>query len=201
MSPTSRFLFGLIPCLFMIGSFLGSLSGCAYSIGIKDRRLPDGYKLISVPVFKNATQEVGVEVSFTNAIIRELARSQVATVVDKSDAQVVLEGLVERIQYEVANPGVPCPASGVCLIPGNTILNTEYRISVWTKMLLRRASDGQVLWSESFTSQKSYLAPKIGIEGLNSANALYNHSSRQENLGAMATDIMAEVHGRLTENF
>ncbi len=179
---------------------MSGLLGCAYSIGIEDRRLPEGYKLISVPVFKNSTQEVGVEVPFTNALIREFTRSQVAKVVNKSDAQVVLEGNVERIQYDVANQ-ISCVAGTVCLIPKNTILNTEYRVSVWTKMILKRASDGQILWSQTFMGQKSYLAPKIEFEGLNSANALYNHSSRQENLSAMAIDISAEAHGRLTENF
>ncbi len=180
-----------------------SLLGCAYSIGIEDRRLPEGYKLISVPVFKNSTPEVGVEVPFTNAMIREFTRSQVAKVVNKSEAQVVLEGNIERIQYDVANQvnQTSCAAGTACVIPSGTILNTEYRVSVWTKMILKRASDGHILWSQTFMGQKSYLAPKIGLEGLNSANALYNHSSRQENLSAMAIDISAEAHGRLTENF
>ncbi len=193
----SRFIVSALGAV-CLSAWLSGLLGCAYSIGIEDRRLPEGYKLISVPVFKNSTQEVGVEVPFTNAMIREFTRSQVAKVVNKSDAQVVLEGNVERIQYEIAST---CAAGDKCIIPKNTILNTEYRISVWTKMILKRASDGQVLWSQTFMGQKSYLAPKIGIEGLNSANALYNHSSRQENLSAMAIDISAEAHGRLTENF
>jgi hypothetical protein len=180
------------------GVLSGALSGCAYSMGIEDRRLPEGYKLVSVPVFKNTTQEVGVEVPFTNAMIREFARSQVAKVVDKSEAQVVLEGTVDRVTYEVSNSctrGVGCP------IPGNTMLNSEYRVTVSAKMVLKRASDGRALWSQDFSGQKIYPAPRIGLAGLNSANALYNHSSRQENLSAIAGDMMAEAHGRLTENF
>lgn len=174
--------------------------GCAYSVGTGDRRLPQGYKLIAVPVFKNATQEVGIEVPFTNAIIRELERSQIAQVVPKSSAQVVLEGNIESVRFDVANQ-ISCGATGVCAVPRLTILNTEYRITVQTRLLLKRLSDGQTLWSEEFSTQKSYLAPKVGLEGLNSANALYNHSARQENLSAMAVDLMSEAHGRLTENF
>lgn len=173
-----------------------SLGGCAYSMGTENRRLPDGYQLISIPVFKNLTQEVGVEVPFTNAMIREFTRSQVAKVVDKSAAQVVLEGSVEKIIYDVANQ-----INNPLLIPPNTILNSEYRISVYIKLVLRRASDQHILWEQAFNGQKSYLAPKIGLEGLNSANALYNQSARQQNLSEMAGDITAEAHGRLTENF
>ncbi len=184
----------------LLGVALGGLWGCAYSMGTEGRRLPDGYQLVSVPVFKNSTQEVGVEVPFTNAIIREFARSRVAKVVDTSAAQVILEGYIEKISFDVANQ-INCPAEPCPIIPKNTVLNSEYRISVFTKLVLRRASDGHVLWAQQFSGQKSYLAPKIGVEGLNSANALYNQSSRQQNLTEMAGDIMAEAHGRLTENF
>jgi len=186
---------GLICSLLM-----GLGSGCAYSVGTGDRRLPEGYKLIAVPVFKNGTQEVGIEVPFTNAMIRELERSQIAQVVPKSNAQVVLEGNIESVRFDVANQ-ISCGATGVCAVPRLTILNTEYRITVFTRLILKRLSDGQTLWSEEFSTQKSYLAPKVGLEGLNSANALYNHSARQENLSAMAVDLMSEAHGRLTENF
>jgi hypothetical protein len=200
----------LLPITAIVAAiFLSSLAsfglvGCAYSMGTGERRLPEGYQLVAVPVFKNSTQEVGVEVPFTNAIIRELARSQIARVVPQADAQVVLEGEILKIQYDVANqtncdvkPGETCAIA----IPQRTVLNTEYRILVFTKLKLRRLSDSKILWSEEFNSQKSYLAPKIGLEGLNSANALYNHSARQENISAIAADIMAEAHGRLTENF
>ncbi|CAN5428998.1 hypothetical protein BH10BDE1_BH10BDE1_04890 [soil metagenome] len=185
----------------LIFSCAVSLFGCAYSMGTGERRLPEGYQLVAIPVFKNATQEVGIEVPFTNAIIRELARSQIARVVPKSEAQVVLEGEILKIQYDVATQS-NCDGSNCTIaIPQRTVLNTEYRINIFTKLKLRRLSDGKVLWSEDFNAQKSYLASKIGLEGLNSANALYNHSARQENISAMAADIMAEAHGRMTENF
>lgn len=190
----------LAKSLFVIFAFGGFVSGCAYSVGTGDRRLPEGYKLIAVPVFKNSTHEVGIEVPFTNALIRELERSQIAQVVPKSHAQVVLEGNIESVRFDVANQ-INCGASLACVIPRGTILNTEYRITVQARLLLKRLSDGQTLWSEEFSTQKSYLAPKVGLEGLNSANALYNHSARQENLGSMAVDLMSEAYGRLTENF
>lgn len=190
---------GLFLCIRLLvsGLVMAGATGCAYSMGLGDRRLPEGYQLVAIPVFKNSTQEVGAEVSFTNAMIRELERSQVARVVPKNEAQVVLEGNVERIQYDIASQAT----RDTIPIPQQTVLNVEYRIVVFTRLQLRRVSDNKILWSEQFTNQRSYLAPKIGIEGLNSANALYNHSSRQENLNSIAVDMMAEAHGRLTENF
>ncbi len=183
----------------------GLTTGCAYSMGTGERRLPEGYQLVAIPVFKNSTQEVGIEVPFTNAIIRELARSQIARVVNKTDAQVVLEGDILNVAYTVATQSNCDPKSPaeICklAIPQRTVLNTEYRITVSTKLKLRRVSDSKLLWEQDFNAEKSYLAPRVGLEGLNSANALYNRSARQENISSIASDMMAEAHGRLTENF
>jgi hypothetical protein len=67
---TSRFFLLLKWCIY-----LGLLTGCAYRFGNVSRSLPGGYKYISIPVFKNKTQETGIEVGFTNALIQEFDRS------------------------------------------------------------------------------------------------------------------------------
>lgn len=157
--------------------------------------MPEGYKLVAVPVFKNQSHEVGAEVAFTNAMIREMERHQIAHVVPKADAQVVLDGVIDSIQYIVSNQ------VNDSSLPRSTILNIEYRIVVGVTLRLKRASDGMNIWTESFNAERSYQAPKIGLEGLNSANSLYNDSARYDNLSAMATDLMVEAHSRLTENF
>lgn len=190
-----------VAAITLAGILVGLLGGCAYSIGTGDRRLPGGYRLIAIPVFKNYTHEVGVEVPFTNALIREVERAQIAKVVSKSDAQVVLEGVIDKIDYLVESQADCAPNTPQCLIPQGTILNTAYRVVASTTLTLKRLSDGAVLWREQFSGENRYAAPKIGLSGLNSANALYNHSARQENLASMAVDVMAEAHGRLTENF
>lgn len=177
------------------GLIFGALVSCAYNVGTGERRLPDGYRLVTVPVFKNTTQEVGAEVPFTNAMIREIERAQVARVVSQNRAQVSLEGTVSQVSYDVANQIAGAP------LPTRTVLNSEYRVTVVTKLTLKRLSDGAVLWDETFQMQKNYLAPKIGIEGLNSANSLYNQSAHNENLAGMAQDLMSEAYGRLTESF
>ena len=186
----------LFSMLMMLGGTVPlAFSGCAYSIGNTDRRLPEGYKLVAVPVFKNQSHEVGMEVAFTNAMIREMERHQIGRVVSKADAQVVLDGVIDSVQYIVSNQ------INDTSIPRSTILNTQYQIVVGVTLRLRRASDGVNIWTESFQAERSYQAPKIGLEGLNSANSLYNDSAKHDNLSAMATDLMAEAHSRLTENF
>lgn len=174
--------------------------GCAYRVASSDRKLPEGYKLVAIPVFKNQSHEAGAEVYFTNAMIREMERNRIGKVVPRDQAQVILEGTIENIQYNITNQLIGSSATAE-LIPQGTILNTAYSIVAVVRLRLIKRADSFVVWEQSFTAEKGYLAPKIGIQGLNSANALYNHSARYENLAQMANELMNEAHGRLTENF
>jgi hypothetical protein len=184
-------------CLLICG-FAVLVTGCAYHVGSGDRQVPGGYRAIAVPVFKNLSQEVGIEVYFTNAMIRELERSSIGRVSDKNDAQVTLEGAITSVTYVA---GAPVSDALLGSLPQNTILNGEYRILLVGTVTLRRNSDQKILWEGGFNGERSYLTPRIGLPGLTGANALYNTSARYQNIEEMASDLMAETYDRLTENF
>ncbi|HEX4925232.1 MAG TPA: LPS assembly lipoprotein LptE [Bdellovibrionales bacterium] len=183
------------------------LSSCAYHFGSSNRSLPGGYTKVSVPIFKNSTGEVGVETYFTTAMIEELERHDLAEVTGEHDAQVELQGTIQNIRYErgayqpipsdTSSGGQPNPD----LIPLGTALAKEYYISVSTEVKLVRRSDQKVLWSNTFNSRRQYPAPYITTIGLNSANALYNHSARLQNIATMAKEMMEQAHNHMTENF
>lgn len=173
-------------------------SSCAYRAGAVDREIPGGYRTIAIPVFKNMTSETGIEVPFTNALIRELQRARIGRITEKSQAQVTLEGTIDWVNYNVTNQ---VGSDSQTTLPNDTVLNTEYRILLQTTLRLRRNSDQKILWEGAVSGETSYLTPKIGQAGLNSANALYNHSARFQNIDKLASDMMAEAHDRLTENF
>lgn len=174
------------------------LTSCAYHFGIGGRSLPGGYRQVAIPVFSNMSQEVGVEVSFTNAIIREFEQSQVAEVVPVDNAPLRLEGEIESIKYvsRAAGQKKEIPA-----LPIDTVLTTSYQILVKAKLKLRRASDQAILWEGRVSNEKVYSTPQIGTPVVNSANVLYNQSARQQNLASLALEMMEEAHDRMTENF
>jgi len=174
-------------------------SGCAYHAGSGDRHIPGGYHAISVPIFKNKTPETGIEVYFTNSLIREIERSRVGRVADPENSQVTLEGTIDSVKYVGAaeNPGT----TDQTFIPNNTVLYTSYQIVVVANLVLKRNSDKKVLWQAKFQKQSSYQTPDIGIIGLTGANALYNASAHYQNIELLAADMMSEAHDRLTENF
>ena len=175
-------------------------SGCAsYRWGEVDRNIPGGYRTVAVPVFKNRTQEAGIEVYFTNALVREIERGRIGRVVDSKDSETTLEGIIDSVTY-TAPTKVEAESSNLNL-PRGTVLTTEYRIFVHTVLRLRRNSDQKILWESSFDGERSYQAPRIGEAGLNSSNATYNQSARYQNIQAMASELMNEAHNRMTENF
>ncbi len=171
---------------------------CGYRLGFHERALPGGYNQVAIVVFKNSTSEVGIETYFTNELIRQMARSGVARVVDKEDAAVVLEGIVEDLRFVRS---AKATQNEIKLLPLGAVLTTEYRIHVSARVLLRRISDNKIIWQDVVQNERAYSAPALGSAGINSANALYNQSDRHQNIAKMAEDMMIEVHDRLTESF
>lgn len=182
----------VIPCATLF------LAGCAYHGGFGNRALPGGYSLVAVPVFKNQTIEVGSETYFTNALIRELERSKVVRIIPKTDAQATIEGVVESITLVQGSRFEASPSN---TLPTSTVLTTSYSVRVRARVTLRRNSDQTILWTNLFEGERTYNAPRLTAPGINSANATYNHSARHQTISALALDMMAEAHDRLTENF
>ena len=197
----SRFL-----CLIFSAAVFALLGGCAYHVGLTDRSLPGGYKQVSVPIFKNRTEDVGIEAEFTNAMIRRLNRSQAAQVTNKETAPLVMEGTILQIETKrgagVAGQGTNFSVkSEIPRLPKDSVLISEYRLVVSANIRLRRKSDDKIIWESNFSNERVYSAPRIGTPIVNSANALYNHSARVDTISMLAEEMMAEAHDRMTENF
>ena len=175
------------------------LSSCAYKLKATQRQLPGGYQTVAVPVFKNKTQETGIEVSFTNALIKQFHKSEVAHLSESNVADVVAMGTIEALTYEPQGPvqlGDKAP-----YLPKGTVLATSYRVLMTVSLNLVRQSDKQVLWSSSFKGETSYSAPHVTVSSVNTVNPLYNLSARRQYIDDLAQDMMTEAHNQLTESF
>lgn len=174
-------------------------SACAYNWGYKDRSLPQGYKTVYVETFENQSQEVGVEIDFTNALIRQIERSGFATVTEKSSAELILSGTILSVTF-TGNSSV----TGKELFGENNksaSLFTNYVFHSTATIKARRSSDDEVIWSTTIDGSTNYQSSKLTQEGLRSSNPLYNQSSRKQTAKLVAKDMMDEVFNRLTENF
>jgi hypothetical protein len=182
-------------------SILFLTAGCSYRWGFRERAVPGGYKQVAVPTFKNKSQQVGIETDFTNALILQFERSQVAAVTSKAVAPVRIDGEISKVTVTGTGGGLLGGADPTNPLPTDATLWTEYQIDVETKIFVRRQSDEKILWQGSFHDQKNYQSPRIGEPVVNSANATYNASALRHTMADLAEQMMAEAHDRITENF
>lgn len=172
------------------------LTGCSsYRLGGPNRQLPGGYSQIHIPVFKNATQEVGIEVGFTNALIQEFERSRSARVVASEYAEAQVQGEIQSVLYQ------PGGIQGGDRFPKGSVLASEYRVLMTVKVSLKRMADNAELWTGTFQGERTYVAPQVLQAGINTVNPLYNLSARRQNIENMAKDLMSEAHDRMSESF
>lgn len=172
------------------------ITNCAYRFSSLDRRLPGGYDRVSIPMFKNFTYETGIETFFTSAMTEEVQRDAFSKVVPKEEAQVILEGDINSIQFVQGSA-----LDDEKLTKRQVYLVSDYRIYVTVGMRLKRVSDQKLLWSGTFSGEKQYPAPQVTTEGLDTVNPNYNHSARLQNLKILAKDVMTQAYINLTENF
>lgn len=171
------------------------LVGCAYRAGGPDRSLPGGYTQVHIPIFKNLTQEVGIEVGFTNALIAEFERSRAARVVPATYADTQVDGEIVTLQY------LPGGIQEGGKFPHGSVLASEYRVLLTVRVTLRKKSDQSILWQGQFQGERTYVAPQVVQAGVNTVNPLYNLSARRQNIEIMAADLMSQAHDRMSESF
>jgi hypothetical protein len=182
--------------LFALAILFGQI-GCAYRFGAPERTLPGGYSKVKIPIFKNLTQETGIEVFFTRSLKNQFERSQVAVVEDE-DSEVFIDGHIDSVQYK---PQGKRTKEDISTLADGAVLAAEYRVLIVATVSVLKKSDLSVLWTGQFKGERTYSAPQITTAIVNSADPLYNQSARRRTIENISQDMMAEAHDRMTENF
>jgi outer membrane lipopolysaccharide assembly protein LptE/RlpB len=115
------------------------LVACGYQMVGKETHVPAGLNSIAVPTFKNRTYEPGIEVPFTQAFLREFILDRRVNVVDRSQADTLLEGVITDFRIF----SVSYDRSGLAL---------EYQTNVVLNITLKDRA-GKVLWEEKSFSE------------------------------------------------
>lgn len=132
----------VIVCLVLCG-------GCGYQLVGKETHVPPGLTSVAIPTFVNQTFEPGIEVSFTQGFLKEFIRERRVKVVDRNEADSILEGVIKNLQiYSVAYD-----QSG---------LATEYQTTVLIDLTLRKRT-GEILWIEKDISETRWYKVTSGV--------------------------------------
>ena len=122
------------------------LWGCGYHLAGKETHLPPGVSSVAIPTLVNQTLEPGIEISFTQAFLREFIKDRRAMVVDRAEADAILEGIIKTFYiYSVAYD-----KSGYAL---------EYETVVTMDIALKR-KNGEVLWKEKDLIERQWYPDK-----------------------------------------
>jgi outer membrane lipopolysaccharide assembly protein LptE/RlpB len=131
------------------------LAACGYQMVGKETHVPPGLNSVAVPTFKNRTYEPGIEVPFTQAFLNEFILDRRVNVVNRAQADSVLEGFITDFRIY----SVSYDRSGFVV---------EYQTSVVLDLTLKDRT-GKVLWEEKNFSETQWFRASSGIL-INEAN-------------------------------
>lgn len=113
--------------------------GCGYQMVGKETQHPSGLNSIAIPTFKNETFEPGIEIPLTQAFLREFIQDRRLRVVDRMQADTILEGTIKSFSIT----SVSYDRSGYV---------KEYQANLLLNLLFRKQT-GEVLWEEKNLSE------------------------------------------------
>jgi outer membrane lipopolysaccharide assembly protein LptE/RlpB len=154
------------------------LMGCGYQMVGKETHIPPGLNSIAIPTFKNLTFEPGVEVQFTQGFLREFILDRRVKVVDRAEADSILEGTV--ISYNIY---------AVAFDRGGFV--SEYQINMLVRVTLKKRT-GEVIWDETLYETLWFRASSV---------ILVNEANKTAALQRIGRLIAERIRSRFFYNF
>lgn len=118
--------------VWLIALLAGGCPGCGYRLGPSQRAEPLPFRTISVPLFRNDTQEPRIENELTAAFRSRLLEIPGVRLAPAQEADAVLRGRVSAVQI------LPVAVN-------ENFFATEYRIEVTLSLLLEERKGGKIL--------------------------------------------------------
>jgi hypothetical protein len=145
----------------------------------KETHVPPGLNSIAVPTFKNETFEPGIEVPFTQGFLKEFIRERRVNVVDRKEADSILEGAIKAFYIFSVSYG----RSGLAL---------EYEVRVVLDLVLKKRT-GEVLWEEKNFSETRWFRA--------SSDVLTNEANKAAALQQIGRFSAERIRNRFFYNF
>jgi outer membrane lipopolysaccharide assembly protein LptE/RlpB len=165
--------------LFLLFLCLVLLWGCGYHLAGKETHSPPGVRSVAIPTLKNQTLEPGIEIQFTQAFLRQFIHDRRVNVVDRKEADSILEGSIKSFylistSYDKAG------------------FATEYQTVVVMDITLKRRN-GEILWSEKDLLERAWYRT--------SPSAIANEDNKQNAIQKVAESLAERIRNRFFYNF
>jgi outer membrane lipopolysaccharide assembly protein LptE/RlpB len=155
------------------------LLGCGYQLVGKETHVPPGLSSVAIPTFANQTFEPGIEVPFTRGFLTEFIQDRRVKVVDRSEADSVLEGVIKSLSiYSVAY--------------NQSGLATEYQTTVVIDLVLKKRT-GETIWVERDVSDTRWYKASSAV--------LISESTKAAAIQQVGKYIAEKMRNRFFYNF
>ena len=145
----------------------------------KETHVPPGLNSVAIPTFANQTFEPGIEVPFTQGFLKEFIQDRRVKVVDRREADSILEGVIKSFHIF----SVSYDQSGFAL---------EYQTTVVLDLTLKKRT-GEILWKEkNFSETRWYRA---------SSNVLTNEANKAAAIQQIGRFLAERIRNRFFHNF
>jgi len=151
------------------------IAACGYQMVGRETHVPPGLRSVAIPTFKNATYEPGIEIPFTQAFLREFILDRRVHVVDRAQADSLLEGIIRDFRIY----SVSYDKSGLVL---------EYQTTITLDLTLKDRT-GKVLWEQKSFSETQWFRASSSVP------------TSEANKAAAIQQIGTLVAGRLRNRF
>jgi outer membrane lipopolysaccharide assembly protein LptE/RlpB len=155
------------------------LAACGYRMVGKETHVPPGLNSVAVPTFKNRTFEPGIEVPFTQAFLNEFILDKRVNVVNRAQADSVLEGFITDFKIY----SVSYDRSGFVL---------EYQTNITLDVTLKDRT-GKVLWEEKNFSETQWFRASFDV--------LINEANKNAAVRQIGRLVAERLRNRFFQNF
>lgn len=179
--------------------FLALLAGCGYSL---NHRLQETFRISKgffIPVFDNKTQEVGSEIVFTNALIRELVSQGESVVSEKGEGVLELRGTVTQVARAVEVQS----AAGMRGLQAYQRVPDQIGVRAFVRIEAVDPKTGAIKWARDFSSYRRVSAPLDRMTDSESPSSLglTTESLIENSYSLIARDMMRDVYDSMVEVF
>jgi outer membrane lipopolysaccharide assembly protein LptE/RlpB len=155
------------------------LVACGYQMVGKETHVPSGLNSVAIPTFKNRTYEPGIEIPFTQAFLREFILDRRVNVVDRMQADSLLEGVITDFRMV----SVSYDQSGLVL---------EYQTFVTLDLTLKDRTE-KVLWQQKNFSETQWFRA--------SSNVLTSEANKAAAIQQIGKLVAERLRNRFFYNF
>lgn len=159
--------------------WIALLLGCGYQLVGKETHVPPGLNSVAIPTFVNQTFEPGIEVPFTQAFLKEFIQDRRIKVLDRSEADSILEGVIKFFNVY----SVSYDRSGLAL---------EYQATVVIDLTLKKKT-GETVWIEKDLSETRWYRT--------SSNVLTSETNKAAAIQEVGKFVADRIRNRFFYNF